>query len=188
MPQVPAKITLLQPCGKGACEARDCVEGPTGPARPTGAPAPCLSSGPFNPQKTPPSGSALGSKEGRSVINCREARHRVLAAALGSNPSSVSGAQERWWGRGHGKRDADRRGTLARGPSPGRGRPPRARKTSGRRVLGGAPGTLCDRAPGPREPRWPFSFLPSGPAAPALLEPVADEFPRNKAASLTDSP
>lgn len=71
-------------------------------------------------------------------------------------------------------------------PLQDRGQPPWARKRSGRRVLGGAPGTLCDRVPGPRGAALARPhFLPSGPAAPVLLEPVADEFPRNKAADLT---
>ena len=121
------------------------------------------------------------------MINCRGSASVCFHTALGSTPSVSAAAQEGWRGRGAG--EGGRGPPCA--PSPGdpprdRSRPPRARKTSGRRVRGGGSGTLCDRSPGPRgaAPALPH-FLPSGPAAPVLLEPVADEFPRNKVADLT---
>lgn len=118
------------------------------------------------------------------MINCQGSASPVYShAVLGSNPSVSAAAQERV-GVG-----AWEEGRTAVAPSPGT--LPRTAadfgpgRRSGRRVLGGAPGTLCDRAPGPREPRLALPhFLLPGPL-PALLEPVADEFPRNKAASLT---
>lgn len=100
------------------------------------------------------------------MINCRGSASGT-ARRLGEQSLSVSGGPgEVVWGRGHGKRDADRRGTLARDPPQDRAHLLGPGRRLAAEPQGGAR-DLCDRAPGPRGSRAGSlpHFLPSGPAA-----------------------